>query len=193
MPSPSPPPQSLHFLRHCLQQLQHGWHKHPQPVWSLLNIKGSRCNILSPPCILASRKSGLVKMFVWLKSAFHQSRLSERIDFIQFGFSHLDHFCERRRNIVFNVGKRRQQKAWHCEQTSPRRSDNPQRELILLKRESRVQSKGLPCKVPQAPPLQLAAHGKEEQLWQARQWQRKNPAFWHIGRVHNWVTLGRCL
>lgn len=193
MPSPSPPRQSLCFLRHCLQQLQHGWHKHPQPVLSLLNIKGSRCNILSPPCILASRKSGQVKMFVWLKSAFHQSRLSERIDFIQFGFSHLDHFCERRRNIVFNVGKRRQQKAWHCEQASPRRSDNPQRELVLLKRESGVQSKGLPCKVPQAPSLQLAAHGKEEQLWQARQWQRKNPAFWHIGRAHNWVTLGRCL
>ena len=80
VPSPSPSRQSLYFLRHCLQQLQHGWHKHPQPVWNWLNIKGSRHNTLSPPCILASRKLGQARMFAWLKSAFHQSRSSEGIN-----------------------------------------------------------------------------------------------------------------
>ena len=139
VPSPSPPRQPLCHLLHCLQQLQHGWHKHPQPV---LRIKGSRCKTLSPPCILASRKPGQVRMFVWLKSAFHQLRSSGRIHSIEFGHYHLDNFCERRWNIVFNVGKRRQQKTWHCEQASSGRSDNPQGELILLKGKQRSRVRG---------------------------------------------------
>ena len=56
-----------------------------------------------------------------------------RLEWLLVVSSYLDNFRERRWNIVFNVGKRRQQKTRHCDQGPARRSHNPQSELILLK------------------------------------------------------------